>query len=154
MRSAGADSIGFINVISIIITMVVVLENYRGFQIRMHRRLMPVEVEFPLGLSRWKDFVYRVICVNCPEGTDRTYEQLSHAVLPYMPWHGLREQDRYYICSSRGPCDEDARMVISIGCAVSSSEDSSVVDTLITQVVDYHKKAIDSLWNKAMQPEE
>ena len=116
--------------------MVVLLENYRGFQIRRHEKITQVSEEFDYG----------VVCVHCPEGVDRTYVSLSMTVSPYLLPRRWPEPRCYIRSSHIGPCEEDSNMVVAINYLVSRSEDKSFSDWLIAQITECYKNAIDTLW--------
>lgn len=116
------------------------LEIYRGFEIRQHEKPY-----------LWReDFDFRIICVHCPEGSDGSYLSLSKAITPYMPWHGLRKQDHFYIDKSgTGPCDEDDKPVVSILYGALKNEDESSKRKLFIRAIGICEQAIDSLWTIA-----
>lgn len=135
--------------------MVIVVETYRGFELRIHEAYFDDD---PLNRGARGTF-----CVHCPEGTQKTYSNLKqYLVLPY-DWtsdaplwnkasiNPIRASS--YPFFREGHCTEDKKYVIAHNYLVGEqSPEEAGVGILAARF----KRGIDSLWDEAMQefPEE
>jgi len=118
--------------------MVVVLEDYGGFQIRKHEIYKEID-----------NVRHEVICVHCPEGNIKTYSRLARKCIDEYRTqlsHNFPNEDplwgtRFHL----GSCNEDGNYVVAQSFLVGDNlpEEAKTIDALIS----IYRIAIDSLFN-------
>ncbi len=159
----------YLSLYGFLLIMVIVLEEYRGFQIRRHEK----SVELP-----WNR-VGITICVHCIEGAEPIYRNLAENADKHLPVPINLKHDRQRGISTyfnRGKCKEDGKYVVSItpqidNCTVEPNYELNDFNRVFIGLIelignakfadDYHprltvnhivgvyRKVIDSLWEDA-----